>query len=82
MLFVRKNSRKRVILVFGSLLVLIVAAFITSRVRTEIYNRTRHQTLFSGPELFGEEVIKLYPVSVNAVLRGSTWTKAFDLRIC
>ncbi|MCR4658606.1 MAG: HD domain-containing protein [Lachnospiraceae bacterium] len=79
MLFVRKNSRKRIILIFGVLFAFIVAAFITSGVRTEIYNRTRHQTLFSGSELFGEEVIKSYPVSVNAVPRGSTWTKAFDL---
>ena len=79
MIFGRENDRKRTKLIFGGVLALIFAAFIISGVQTEIFNRTEHKEVLSGTDLFSEETVKSYLVSVNAVPRGSTWTKAFDL---
>ena len=78
MIFDRKNRRGKTIIIFSVLLVIIILVFIVSVVQTEIYNRTRHRQSFSGPAVFGEEVDKTCPVSINAVPRGSTWTKVFD----
>ena len=74
----RKNRRGKTIILYSVLLALIIIIFVLSLVKTEIYNRTRHHRSFSGPTLFSEEVVDTYPVSINAVPRGSTWTKVYD----
>ncbi len=77
-MFDRKNRRGKTIILYSVLLALIIIIFVLSLVKTEIYNRTRHHRSFSGPTLFSEEVVDTYPVSINAVPRGSTWTKVYD----
>ncbi|MCR5301307.1 MAG: hypothetical protein K6E49_02575 [Lachnospiraceae bacterium] len=50
-----------------------------SFIKTDSYNRTMHHSTFEGDDLFGEAGSKTKAVSVNAMARSSTWTKAFDL---
>ncbi|MBQ3425982.1 MAG: hypothetical protein IJH37_02425 [Clostridia bacterium] len=44
-----------------------------------MYNHTRHNKTFSGESLFTSEKPSSNGVFVNAIPRGSTWTKAFDI---
>ena len=71
--------RKRTIGLFAITLAVIIAMIATSVIRTDSYNKKMHHTIFEGDGLFSEEPSKTKLVSVNALARSSTWTKAFDL---
>ena len=59
-------------------LLIAAACMILSVIKTTAYNRAKHHTLFAGPALFSSESSQARDVTVNAVPRSSTWTKAFD----
>ncbi len=74
------STRKRnIIILFGVSLLIILAVFVASGIKTDTYNRTKHRDVLAGTALFGEEAGKARDVSVKAAARSSTWTKAFDL---
>ncbi|MDT3845210.1 MAG: HD-GYP domain-containing protein [Bacillota bacterium] len=75
----RTESRKKTVLLFIISLAAILAIFVAGVIRTRMYNQTKHRMTSTGEELFTPSIDKSKPVSVNAVARGSTWSKAFDL---
>ena len=74
-----KKTRKTIIIVFIVSLIIIVAVFAASLIKTDAYNKANHQDAFSGDALFGEEDPKTADLSVHAAARDSTWSKVFDL---
>ena len=73
-----KGLRKKAILEFGATMLVVLALFIVSVVKTNAYNRAKHSAEFSGPALFSAEAAPEAEVSVKAIPRGSTWGKIFD----
>ena len=74
-----KTSRNKIALAFGIALLLAIACLVASVAKTNAYNSARHLETFQGPALFSPENAKAKEVTVVAVPRGSTWTKAFDI---
>ena len=72
-----KNA-KRPLIAFMVTLCIVLAVFGASMLKTNAYNSTKHQALFSGEGLFSAEDEKTVPLSVKAAARGSTWSKVFD----
>lgn len=75
----RETNRSKVVLAFAITLLMVVTCLIVSVVKTNAYNSERHYETFTGSTLFSSEGAKEKSVSVEAVPRGSTWTKVFDL---
>ncbi len=75
----KTEGRKKTVLLFIVSLAVILAVFLGGVFRTRAYNRTKHRMTTTGEELFTTAIDKSKPVSINAVSRGSTWSKAFDL---
>ena len=75
----KSRSRKKTTIVFAAALVVIIAVFAASVIRTDTFNRTEHRSILTGSALFSPDDAGAGSVSVTAVPRGSTWTKAFDL---
>ena len=75
---IKGNDRKNTIVIFMIAFLTAASVLALSVIKTEAYNRKRHQKELAGSELFGEEEPKA-GVSVKAAPRGSTWTKVFDL---
>lgn len=74
-----KNEKgKRAIIVFIVTFLAILAMLAASVINTRAYNSVRHVDEIAGAELFSPEKTKEHGVSIVAVPRGSTWTKAFD----
>ena len=73
------KSTKKIMIVFAAALLLIGAVFAVNVIQTDAYNRTVHREVYSGPALFTDKS-KTDGFSISAVSRGSTWTKAFDLK--
>ena len=74
-----KRHKRSTATAFAVTFFIAAALFALSVFKTAAYNRTTHQSIFSGPALFGEEGAGTAAVSVKAAPRGSTWTKIFDL---
>lgn len=75
---VGKQKTKTTALVFIVMLVIITAIFARSVIKVNVYNKTKHTADFSGAKLFGGQANVTDSVSVSAVPRSSTWSKAFD----
>ncbi|MCR4763777.1 MAG: HD domain-containing protein [Lachnospiraceae bacterium] len=73
------EKKRHLLLVFGITLTIILAVFASSVIKTDAYNRKIHRELLSGSDLFTEEEAADKEISIRAVPRSSTWTKAFDL---
>ena len=71
--------RKRTLLIFTVTMLAVIIGFAVSIIRVDIYNKTEHHKTLSGAALFSEEKTSDGDVTVSAVPRGSTWTKAFDI---
>ena len=74
-----KKRRKIVSILFVVTIVVFVSVFVVSILKTDGYNKTTHQNTFSGEKLFSDAAKGESDVSVTAIPRESTWTKAFDL---
>ena len=72
-----KNG-KRTALIYIAAIIAVILLFAASVIRVDVYNKTRHHRMLSGDALFLQEKAE-GDVTVSAVPRGSTWTKAFDL---
>ena len=73
-----KHNNGKAIAFFIATLAIAVACLIACVVRTNAYNHTQRLARFSGGALFSPEAEKAEGVSVSAVPRGNTWTKAFS----
>ncbi len=73
-----KKKIRTVDIVLPALLILTILCFFGSVFKTNAYNRKDHNRVLSGPRLFGEEESD-EALSVKAIPRGSTWSKAFDI---
>ncbi len=74
----RKTSRT-VFLYFAVTFLIVAAVLAVSAIRTDAYNRMKHEASFSGAEWFSPEGAQTMGVSVKAAVRGSTWAKNFDI---
>lgn len=75
----KNDKRKKAIIIFIVMLIIIIALFAASVLKTNAYNNLKHKETFSGELLFSADHEETNPVSIKAIPRSSTWTKAFDL---
>ena len=73
------NNRKRAAIIMAVTFIITIAVFLLSIFKTAEYNKKQHHEFFSGPTLFSSEKTNFTGLAINAVPRGSTWTKVFDL---
>ena len=73
------ENRKKSVLAFGITLVIVIAMFATTLVKTNVYNNKVHKLTLESAELFSSESQKGKAVSFSAVPRSSTWGKTFRL---
>ncbi len=73
----KSENRKRTTVVFLVTLILIIAVFAASVIKTDLYNAKTHRAVYTGPELFTSEDSG-ETISVKGVARSSTWGKIFD----
>ena len=71
-------KKKTICILFISTLLIIIAFFVLSIIKTNIYNSTSHEREVSGKDLFTSIVDKNQEVSINAVARPNTWGKIYD----
>ena len=74
----KETNAGKAILQFAIVLAVVVVIFGLSVLRTNSYNQTVHDVMYSGDELFSADVESTREVSVKAIPRGSTWSKIFD----
>ena len=74
----KNENKKKTAVIFVITLLVIIALFVSSVIKTNMYNNAKHQAVFSGPALFTAEKADGSTVSVNAAARSSTWGKIFD----
>ena len=74
----KTENRKRTQITFTVILVLIIGCLALSVIKTEQFNKAIHHKEYAGEKLFGAEEPAAKGVSVIAMPRESTWTKAFD----
>ena len=75
----KNENRKRTALIYIITLLALVACLGIGKAKTNVYNRTLHNAVFSGEQLFSAAEPQSGTVSVKAVPRSSTWGKIFDL---
>ncbi len=75
----KEEHWKTAICIFSVTLMILVAIFAVSRIKTGRYNNEVHHAVFSGEDLFSSDAIQKEGVYVKASARSSTWTKVFDL---
>ena len=76
---IRKPNKKTAAAVFIAILLIVIAVFAASVIKTNAYNSKTHHAVFAGPELFSAENAQTGKgVFVQAAARSSTWTKLFD----
>ncbi len=75
----RDQKKYRARINFTVSLIVVFLLFALSFFRVSKYNNTLHYESFSGEKLFSEDYGSDNDCTVNAIPRGSTWTKAFDL---
>ena len=73
-----RELKRKAIIEFGTVFIIVLIVFLLSVVKTNAYNQTKHQVTLSGPDLFSMGNAKKNDVSVSAVPRASTWGKIFD----
>ncbi|MCR5476366.1 MAG: HD domain-containing protein [Lachnospiraceae bacterium] len=61
-------------------LFIVLFFYVMSMIRVSQYNQTVHRDIFTGSRLFSEDTEQERECSVRAIPRGSTWSKAFDLK--
>ena len=64
--------------IFASTLTVIVGFFVTSIIKTSVYNSQAHEQKLTEAELFTSEPDKSQKASINVVPRDGTWGKIFD----
>lgn len=75
-----KTEKKNVkLIIFIITFILIIAVGITGIINTYQFNKVVHQKTLKGASLFSEEGADEEEVSIRAIARSSTWSKAFDL---
>ena len=74
----KTKNRKKAVFTFALTLLLIIAVFGLSLIKTSAYNRAKHHAVFAGEALFSDDNAQAYDVKVTAVPRSSTWGKIFD----
>ena len=74
----KSESRKKGLLVFAVILIVIAVLFVLSVLKTNAYNRMKHYATFAGAALFSPDAPQEQPVTVTAAARSSTWGKIFD----
>jgi HD-GYP domain-containing protein (c-di-GMP phosphodiesterase class II) len=74
----QNQDRKKAAIAFIIALVVALGCLAASVLKTDAFNHTEHQEIFSGAGLFMAEDPKDRDVSVTATARSSTWTKVFD----
>ncbi|MBQ7574098.1 MAG: HD domain-containing protein [Clostridia bacterium] len=72
------RNRKTTAWVFIVMIVIMVAIFARSVIKVDIYNKTKHNRVFSGAQMFEPTKNSADSVSVSVAPRSSTWSKAFD----
>ena len=72
------EKRKKNSGIFIVTLILIVTLFTASIIKTNMYNKKRHQETYAGSSLFTSEEVN-NEVNVRLIPRNSTWEKIFDL---
>ena len=75
----KPKNKKKTWIAFGVTLLIVVALFAGAMIKTSVYNRKVHNTVFKNESLFTEQT-DTNEVSVNAVPRSSTWGKIFDFK--
>jgi hypothetical protein len=75
---IKKRNRSNTIIGFLVSLFIVLILFVISIIRVRNYNNTLHSEVFSGVNLFTEDSENNGSVSISAIPRESTWTKAFD----
>ncbi len=75
----KTEKKNRAPLVFTITLVVALACLGIAVIRVNMFNGQEHHELFEAPALFSADDAKARDVTVVAVPRESTWTKAFDL---
>ena len=74
----KRENRKKAAWIFAGTFLLAILVLGGSVLKTQAYNHTRHHVVLAGPALFSAEASAAKEVTVNAVARSSTWSKAFD----
>ncbi len=74
----KTKNRKKAVFTFAATLLLIIAVFGLSLIKTGAYNRAKHRTVFAGEALFTDDNAQAYDVKATAIPRSSTWGKIFD----
>lgn len=64
--------------IFSCTLIIIVSLFVTSLIKTNMYNKKNYEITISGSDLFTSAPDKSQNVSINVVPRDGTWGKIFD----
>lgn len=72
------KNKTLISIIFASTLAVITGLFVTSIVRTNIYNSIHYEDQTTGSELFTSIPDKSKNVSINIVPRDGTWGKIFD----
>ena len=75
----KPKNKKKTWIAFGVTLLIVGALFAGAMIKTGVYNRKVHNTVFKNESLFTEQT-DTNEVSVNAVPRSSTWGKIFDFK--
>jgi len=76
---INASTRKMTTVVFLVVLLILIAIFAASLIKTDIYNRQSHSAFFTGSELFNPDEARTdLDVYVTAAARTSTWGKIFD----
>ena len=75
----KNDTKKRTALIYIATLLALVACLGIGKAKTNVYNNTIHNSVFSGEQLFSAGDQHTGTVSVKAVPRSSTWGKIFDL---
>ncbi|MBQ6959419.1 MAG: HD-GYP domain-containing protein [Clostridia bacterium] len=74
----KNKTTKKMAIVFAVTLAVIGIVFAVNVINVKSYNNMVHCATYSGTALFSENA-KSGDISVSAIPRGSSWTKAFDL---
>ncbi|MBR4767739.1 MAG: HD-GYP domain-containing protein [Lachnospiraceae bacterium] len=73
----KRENRKRTVIIFLVTLVLILVVFMVSVIKTNMFNAKNHHAVYAGPALFNAEDSQ-GDVTVRSAARSSTWGKVFD----
>ena len=72
------KKRRTALPIFLGTLIIVIAIFLTSVIKTRMYNETKHADTFAAEDLFTPREAVRKEVTVEAIPRSSTWGKIFD----